>query len=235
MSFGAALELSIAMPLSWLPLISDYTREAEKPIAATAWSVIVYGLASCWMYLIGLGAALLTGTSDVAEMLLRAGLGIAGLLIVVLATVTTTFLDAYSAGVSSEIFSKKINGKWVAVATAILGIVAAIVFPMDDFSEFLYLIGSIFAPMATIMIVDHFILKVRHDDRAFCWENLVIWLAGFLIYRWLLNFDLAIGSTLIDIIATGALCLIVAPIRSKVMGAKPAKAEEFDAGTQTVD
>ena len=31
MSFIAALELSIAMPLSWLPLISDYTRESKKP------------------------------------------------------------------------------------------------------------------------------------------------------------------------------------------------------------
>ncbi len=27
MSFGAAVELAVAMPLSWLPLISDYTRE----------------------------------------------------------------------------------------------------------------------------------------------------------------------------------------------------------------
>ncbi len=32
MSFGAAVELSVAMPLSWLPLISDYTREAEKAV-----------------------------------------------------------------------------------------------------------------------------------------------------------------------------------------------------------
>ncbi len=44
LSFGAAVELSVAMPLSWLPLISDYTREAEKPFRqrlpapwSTAW------------------------------------------------------------------------------------------------------------------------------------------------------------------------------------------------------
>ena len=29
MTFGAAVELAVAMPLSWLPLISDYTREAK--------------------------------------------------------------------------------------------------------------------------------------------------------------------------------------------------------------
>ena len=58
MSFGAAVELSVAMPLSWLPVISDYTREAEKPVKATAVSVIVYGVVSCWMYVIGMGAAI---------------------------------------------------------------------------------------------------------------------------------------------------------------------------------
>ena len=49
MTFGAAVELSVAMPLSWLPLISDYTREAKEPVKATAASAIVYGLVSSWM------------------------------------------------------------------------------------------------------------------------------------------------------------------------------------------
>lgn len=54
LSFGAAVELAVAMPLSWLPLISDYTREAEKPFAATLASTVTYGVVSCWMYLIGM-------------------------------------------------------------------------------------------------------------------------------------------------------------------------------------
>ena len=95
MSFGAALELSVAMPLSWLPLMSDYTKEAEKPVKATAASSIVYGLVSIWMYVIGMSAALFTKESDIAQILLKAGFGIMGLLIVVLSTVTTTFLDVY--------------------------------------------------------------------------------------------------------------------------------------------
>ena len=102
MTFGAGVELAIAMPLSWLPLISDYTREAEDPVKASLASSIVYGIVSCWMYLIGLGAALFTGEYDIAQIMLKAGLGIAGLLIIVFSTVTTTFLDAYSAGISNE-------------------------------------------------------------------------------------------------------------------------------------
>lgn len=69
---------------------------------ATAVSSIVYGLVSCWMYVIGMGAAIYTGESDIAQIMVKAGLGIAGLLIIVFSTVTTTFLDAYSAGISSE-------------------------------------------------------------------------------------------------------------------------------------
>ena len=101
-SFGAAVELAVAMPLSWLPLISDYTREAKEPVKATAVSTVVYGVVSCFMYLVGMGAALFTGESDIAQIMVKAGLGIAGLLIIVFSTVTTTFLDAYSAGISSE-------------------------------------------------------------------------------------------------------------------------------------
>ncbi|MBO5070110.1 MAG: putative hydroxymethylpyrimidine transporter CytX, partial [Roseburia sp.] len=128
MTFGAAVELSVAMPLSWLPLISDYTREAEKPVQATAVSAIVYGLVSCWMYVIGMGAAIFAGESDIAQIMLRSGLGIAGLIIIVFSTVTTTFLDAYSAGISSESLSPKINGKWAAVVVAVIGTLGAILF-----------------------------------------------------------------------------------------------------------
>jgi len=117
MTFGAAVELSVAMPLSWLPLISDYTREAQRPVKATAVSAVTYGLVSCWMYIIGMGAAIFTAESDIAQIMLKAGLGIAGLLIVVFSTVTTTFLDAYSAGVSSESISGRLSGKWVAVGS----------------------------------------------------------------------------------------------------------------------
>ncbi|MPN46945.1 hypothetical protein SDC9_194544 [bioreactor metagenome] len=82
LSFGAAVELAAAMPLSWLPLISDYTREAERPFAATLASTVTYGLVSCWMYVIGMGAAIFTGEYDIAQIMVKAGLGIAALLIV---------------------------------------------------------------------------------------------------------------------------------------------------------
>ena len=215
MSFGAAVELSVAMPLSWLPLISDYTREAEKPVKATAASAIVYGLVSCWMYLIGMGAAIFTAESDIAQILLKAGLGVAGLLIVVFSTVTTTFLDAWSAGISSESVHEGIKGKWVAVAAAVLGTAGAIFLPLYDITDFLYFIGSVFAPMIAIQIADFFILKQDVSGRGISVKNLVIWLLGFVIYRLLMGVDIIVGNTLPDMIITIALCLLAAKIEKK--------------------
>lgn len=207
MSFGAAVELSVAMPLSWLPLISDYTREAEKPVRATAVSAVVYGLVSCWMYVIGMGSAIFTGESDIARIMVKAGLGIVGLLIVVLSTVTTTFLDAYSAGISSESVSAKLSGKWVAVAAAVLGTLGAILFPMENITDFLYLIGSVFAPMIAIQIADFFLLKKDYSGKAFDPCNLIVWVIGFVLYRFLMRLDIPVGNTLPDMVITMLLCL----------------------------
>ncbi|MGN0704203.1 MAG: putative hydroxymethylpyrimidine transporter CytX [Lentihominibacter sp.] len=207
MSFGAAVELSVAMPLSWLPLISDYTREAKEPVKATAASAVTYGIVSCWMYAIGMGAAIFTGEYDIAQIMMKAGLGIIGLLIIVFSTVTTTFLDAYSAGVSSESVLSRINGKWFAVAVTVIGTVCAILFQMTDITDFLYLIGSVFAPMIAIMIADYFILKKNHSESAVNVMNLVIWVIGFIVYRILMNVDLPLGSTLTDMVITLIICI----------------------------
>ena len=216
MTFGAAVELSVAMPLSWLPLISDYTREAKKPVKATAVSAITYGIVSMWMYVIGMGAAIFTGESDIAQIMVKAGLGIAGLLIIVFSTVTTTFLDAYSAGVSSESLSSEINGKWVAVAVTVIGAAGAIFLPLTDITDFLYFIGSVFAPMIAIQIADFFILKQNKESSAFSIQNLIIWLVGFVIYRLLMHVDIVVGNTLPDMLITIVICVAVSKIRSKI-------------------
>ena len=209
MSFGAAVELAVSMPLSWLPVISDYTRESEKPFRSTLASTVTYGLVSCWMYVIGMGAAIFTGESDIAQIMLRAGLGIPALLILVLSTVTTTFLDAFSAGVSCESLSKKLNGRTIGIIATVIGTVGACLFNMDDITNFLYLIGSVFAPMIAVQLTTYFILKKDSFDSAFNWPNLIVWLLGFIAYRLLMNVDLPVGNTLPAVVITMVLCYIV--------------------------
>lgn len=216
MSFGAAVELAVAMPLSWLPLISDYTREAKEPVKATAVSALVYGIVSTWMYVIGMGAAIYTGEYDIAQIMLKAGLGIIGLLIIIFSTVTTTFLDAYSAGVSSESILSGLNGRVVAMIVTIVGTIAAIVYPMDNITNFLYLIGSVFAPMIAIQIADFFLLRNNSERKAVDVPNMIIWLIGFIAYRLLMHVDIPVGNTLPDMLITIILCLIVRKVCSRL-------------------
>ena len=213
MSFGLAIELAVAMPLSWLPLISDYTREAKNPKAATLTSTVIYSVVSIWMYLIGMGMALLTNESDIAMIMVKSGLGLAAMIIIILSTVTTTFLDAYSAGISSESLSKKVDGQKVGIIITIIGTIAAILFPMDDITEFLYLIGSVFAPMIAIQIADYFILKKDKSNLDVYYKNMLIWLIGFIANRAFLKMDLFIGSTISCIIVV----IIVKVLAEKII------------------
>ncbi len=212
MTFGGAVELAVAMPLSWYPVISDYTRYAEKPFAATLVSTVTYGLVSSWMFIIGMGAAIFTETSDVAQIMVKAGLGIAGLIIVVFSTVTTTFLDAFSAGVSSVSVYGKINEKHGAVVATVIGTVGACLINMDDITNFLYLIGSVFAPMIAVLIADYFILGHDSSSREFDTGRFVIWIIGFVAYRLLMQVNTPVGNTLPDMVFT----MIIAVIYGKV-------------------
>ena len=208
-TFGMAVENAVAMPLSWLPVISDYTREADKPFRATLASTVTYGLVSCWMYVIGMGAAIYTGGSDIAQVMLKAGLGISALLIMILSTVTTTFLDAFSAGISCESLSKKLSGKTVGIIATVIGTIGACVYNMDNIMGFLYIIGSVFAPMIAVQLTTYFILKKDSFAAAFDWPNLIVWAVGFAVYRLMMHVDLPTGYTLPSVLITMVLCFAV--------------------------
>lgn len=197
MTFGTAVKLSAVMPLSWLPLAADYTRQARRPFAATLTATLAYTLTGCWMYALGLAAALFTGETDVAKILLGAGLGITGILAVVLSTVTTTFLDTYSAGASANNISARFAEIPVAVGVTLIGTVLAVMLPVAEYKNFLLLIGSVFAPMAAVLIADFFVLKRREEIEGFDFAGLVLWLAGFILYRFLLSsgWESSIGLT----------------------------------------
>jgi putative hydroxymethylpyrimidine transporter CytX len=216
LSFGAAVELAVAMPLSWLPVVSDYTRRAKRPFAATTAATLSYFFGSCWMFVIGLGAALFADSSDVAVILAASGLGVVGILIVVFSTVTTTFLDAASAGISAQSIVSRLNTKIVGIAAAIIGIILAISAPVMQFEGFLYLIGSIFAPMIAILIVDYFILHNDSSDRTVNVVNLLLWIGGFVLYRFSMTWDIAVGNTLPVLIIIGLIACAVHLLIRKV-------------------
>ncbi|MDK4684879.1 putative hydroxymethylpyrimidine transporter CytX [Kingella negevensis] len=208
MSFGAAIELAAVMPLSWLPLVSDYTRSASKPFQAALISSVAYGVMSSWMYAMGLGMALFVGETDLAKILLNLGLGAIGVLMIVFSTVTTTFLDAHSASISTQAIWQRLPEKSFAMAITVLCTIAAMLFSMNDITDFLYWIGSVFAPMIAILIADFFILKKPVCEQNVNGRNVLIWLLGFGLYRYWLAHRLSVGNTLPVMAMTIVLCVI---------------------------
>jgi putative hydroxymethylpyrimidine transporter CytX len=209
LSFGAAVELSVAMPLSWLPLLADYTRHAEKPYQATAASCVVYGLVSCWMYIIGMGMALFAGSSDLGTIMLKAGMGLGALIIILLSTVTTTCLDVYSAAISSSSISKRISSQRASIMVCIIGTLLAALAPTSKFEDFLYFIGSVFAPMTAILLTDYFLLGRKETKDLFGVGNLCLWIIGFILYRYFLNVDTPLGSTIPVMVIMMVVCYVV--------------------------
>lgn len=210
-SFGAAVELSVIMPLSWLPLISDYTRNVKNEKLGTLFSVVGYFVGSTFMYIIGLSASLFTGTSDISAILISAGLPFVALAVILLSTVTTTFLDVYSAAVSFINLNNKWNEKLISIIVCILGLIIAVLVPTSQYESFLYLIGSAFAPLFAILITDFFILKNNktYEKSMFNIKNSIIWVIGVITYRMLINLDTPIGSTLPTMIILSIICILI--------------------------
>lgn len=162
--FMVGMDLVIAMPISWLPLVSDYSRFATDTKRSFWGTWIGYFIVSSWMYLIGLMATLATQSSDpsgvVMNLMLKFGWAIPALIIVLFSTFTTTFLDIYSTAISGlNIFPKlgERTGIWIG---GLLGIIVAIIFPaLLDYEHFLLFIGAMFCPLFGIVLVDYFLLR----------------------------------------------------------------------------
>ncbi|WP_371372553.1 putative hydroxymethylpyrimidine transporter CytX [Sporomusa aerivorans] len=207
MSFGQAVELSVIMPLSWLPLIADYTRFAKSKKSAAWGSGLGYFIGSCWMYIIGLGAAIIAGNSEPSAMLLAANLGLSAMGIIILATVTTTFLDAYSAGVSFANVYPQFNEKKVALVMTVIGTMLALWFNIEQYEHFLIAIGSVFAPLFAILLTEYFIVKNRKVQDAVLvnWGALLVWGAGVGLYYQFIELDFALGATIPVMLITALL------------------------------
>jgi len=207
LAFGPAVELVVVMPLSWLPLIADYTRFAKSKRAGAWGSWLGYFAGSSWMYIVGLGTAILANDPDPSALLLAANLGIVALGIVVLSTVTTTFLDAYSAGVTFLNIFPQLNEKKVALAMTAIGTGLAIVVPIEQYQNFLYAIGSVFAPLFAILLTDYFFLKNKKvaDNLLLNWGALVICVAGTVLYYQFIKFSFVLGATIPVMLITGVL------------------------------
>ena len=214
LTFWNIFEISIAMPISWLPVISDYTKDAQKPVKATAVSAIAYTIASLWMYFIGVEVVGI-GTTSISQAILIAGLGIPGVIIMVLSTVTTNFLATNSAGESAKAIFNSLDTKVTGVIVSILSALLAISGIMDHYINFLYLISSVFGPMAAVLLVSFYFGNDNNNVKDWYW-NVFSWFVGFIVYQLTVSLDsIFLGPTLLAIISSAILTYIWIILKKK--------------------
>ena len=189
LSFWNIFEISIAMPISWLPVISDYTKDVEKPVKATAASATAYTIASLWMYFIGIGIVGM-GSDSIAQSILLMGLG-------------TPF--------------NKLDPKIVGVIVSAMSILSAISGIMNHYIGFLYLISSVFAPMAAVLLVSFYF----DENKVMNWKwNIFSWFVGFVVYQMAGLYDsIFFGPTLLSILVSALISYV--PILVKKASKQP--------------
>ncbi len=220
MSFALGFDLAIAMPLSWLPLIADYSRYGRRGSGVFVGSALGFFIGCVW--LMGLGVAYtlaFAGAGEANSLLLAlagAGLGIP-LLLILLDESEKAFADIHSAAVTSgTLLLLKVEHLALAIGT--LCTLIAWLAPLSEYEGFLLLIGSVFAPLFGVVLVDHFILRRRRAERAprvgLRWDTLLAWGCGVAVYHLLAQYAPETGSTLLALLCAALLQGVFAVARS---------------------
>ena len=223
MPFAVGFDIAIAMPLSWLPLIADYSRFGKRATAVFGGTALGFFIGNFWLMSLGVAYTLAFAPSGEANALLLAlagaGMGIP-LLLILLDESENAFADIHSAAVSSGILLKA-KVEHLALAIGIICTLIACFAPLAQYQNFLLLIGSVFAPLFGVVLVDHFVLRRRRQGvptTGLRWTTFLAWIGGICTYHLLANLYPDIGATLPALIIAGLLQLIFNKTISSVRG-----------------
>src|SRR3954447_22898587 len=188
-SFWTAVDIVVALPVSWFPLAADYTRHARGVRAAFTGSSVGYGTATVVMFALGVLtlAAYGRGGMDVIGALLAVPLGLLALLLLVLLELDEAFANIYSTAISTQNIAAGVDRRILALAVGGIATLLALVFDITAYQAFLYLIGAVFVPLVGVFVVAYFVLPrgawdVSEDAPA---RPLLLlpWAAGFVAYQ----------------------------------------------------
>ena len=202
LSFWAGVDIVIAMPISWLPLVCDYSRFARRTAPAFWGTTLGYLVANVWFYT--LGAVILLGMQTSAEpkAFVEAIALLAGplVLLVLLADETDeAWADLYSCAVSTQNALPRASARplvaWLGGAAVIL----ALAFDVTRYEDFLLLIGAVFVPLFGVLAADYFVVRRGHYEPAAMlettgpdaieagvrWQGALAWAVGLFAYLWI--------------------------------------------------
>ncbi|HWG55077.1 MAG TPA: cytosine permease [Gaiellaceae bacterium] len=195
MSILGGVDLVVAITVSWIPLVADYTRFGRTR-RASFWGVGVgYLVASVWMWSLG---AILFFTRDVTDpaalpVAVAAG-GVAAALALFAVMVDETdeaFANVYSAAVTTQNLAPLVPQRALVVAASLAATVGALTIDLRAYESFLILLGSFFVPLFGVLLADWIVAGRRYrpsdvfDSRRVRPAMIGAWIAGFATYQWL--------------------------------------------------
>lgn len=224
-SLSGAFDIVIATAFSWIPLAADYNRHCRSPRVAAlgTWS----GYVSATLIAMGLGGAVAglavslgrEPTYDPTQLLSGFGFGLPAALVIFFSVLTTNVMCVYSATLSYMSAQPRAGFRRPALIIGVITVLGAMI-PgiLEEFQTFLLIIGSVFIPAFSLMIVDYYLLgdnsqrysaeRLLHADQlpALNPVALLAYLLGaVLAYYWNWVSPLSIGASLPVFVITGAL------------------------------
>lgn len=223
MDMATGFDIAIAMPLSWLPLIADYSRFGKRARNVFGGTAAGFFIGNFWLMSLGVAYTLAFAPSGEVNALLLAlagaGLGIP-LLLILLDESENAFADIHSAAVSTSLLSG-LKVEHLALAIGISCTLIAGLAPLAQYQNFLLLIGSVFAPLFGVVLVDHFVLRKRCSEVApgtVHWGALLAWLCGVSTYHLLANLYPQLGATLPALVLAGLLHYVLGRALNRARG-----------------
>ncbi len=205
MSTLAALDLVIAMPISWLPLVADFSRHGHDGRSALRGTWLGYAVANVWCYALGVLVALTAPSADLVSALLLAQGGLVALGLILIDEVDNAYGDLYSGSVAGHSLAPGWSTRRWGVQLAVLCTALALVLPMHSLEPFLLMLSSVFVPLYGVILgrlggrTDvPSLVSARRVDRG----AVAIWVLGVAIFHLLPQFSTQLGSALPTLVIT---------------------------------
>ena len=188
--FWIAVDTVVGVAVSFVPLASDYSRHARSPAAAFTGTFVGYSITQIACYALGLIALLTVAKGDpdqIFNSFMAVPLGTVAFGVIAIRELDQSFADTYSTAVSLQNFRPRWDRRWLALGVGLVATCSALALNINDYENFLILIGSVFVPLLGVLVVDWFVLSRGHWDlseRARTrWSTLVPWALGFVAYQ----------------------------------------------------
>ena len=227
LSWAAGVDLIVALPISWLPLIADYTRFGRSTRAMGRGAFVGNGLGNAWFCAMGAGFAFLAGGNAVLLPSMAAAILGLPLLLILVDETENAFADIHSAAVSTGLMWRGAGVRSLSIAIGAVGTLLALALPLGNYQGFLILLGSVFAPLFGVLLADHFWVRRRQVDLLGLtriggpyWFSggwrltaLFAWAAGVAVYHAVATWRPDWGATIPSCVVAGALQVALAPVR----------------------